>query len=198
MSAPGRRRHDLAGARAARGRGRAAAVPALDRDLPHRDVPRPAPVRAARARAAAAAAGGRRAGQRVVGRAARTARSCTRSRSCSSGSARWSARCSSAAIFWRRNLAVAQVGAFDGVSDAVRARVRFEQRDLVSDGPPPGRWQLVLCRNVAIYHGLVAASGRTRTSSRRSRGAGCCSLGRSERLIDPSALGLRVIGPHAY
>jgi chemotaxis protein methyltransferase CheR len=98
----------------------------------------------------------------------------------------------------QENLVVAQVGAFDGVSDAMRARVRFEQRDLVADGPPPGRWRLVLCRNVAIYMGpsarrrlyenLVAALARR----------GVLLLGRSERLVDAGAYGLRPIGPHAY
>ena len=96
------------------------------------------------------------------------------------------------------NLAIAQVGTFDGVTDAVRARVRFEQRDLVTDGPPPGRWRLVLCRNVAIYMGPEARkrlyANLVAALSRR----GVLLLGRSERLIDPAAFGLRVIGPHAY
>ncbi|MDA0182166.1 hypothetical protein OJ997_17810 [Solirubrobacter phytolaccae] len=96
------------------------------------------------------------------------------------------------------NLAIAQVGVFDGVSDAVRARVRFEQRDLVADGPPPGRWRLVVCRNVAIYMSPAARKrlygNLVAALSRR----GVLLLGRSERLIDPSAYGLRVIGPHAY
>ena len=96
------------------------------------------------------------------------------------------------------NLAIAQVGAFDGVSDAVRARVRFEQRDLAADGPPPGRWRLVLCRNVAIYM-TPAARGRlysTLVTAMARRGV--LLLGRSERLIDPAAYGLRAIAPHAY
>lgn len=96
------------------------------------------------------------------------------------------------------NLAMAQVGSFDGVSDAVRARVRFEQRDLVADGPPPGRWRLVLCRNVAIYMGPSARTRLYSTLVNALARRGVLLLGRSERLIDPAALGLRAIGPHAY
>jgi chemotaxis protein methyltransferase CheR len=96
------------------------------------------------------------------------------------------------------NLALAQVGAFAGVSDAVRARVRFEQRDLVADGPPPGRWRLVLCRNVAIYMGPGARARLYKNLVAALSRHGVLLLGRSERLIDPAALGLRAIGPHAY
>lgn len=96
------------------------------------------------------------------------------------------------------NLAIAQVGAFEGVSEAVRARVRFEQRDLVADGPPPGRWRLILCRNVAIYMGPAARERLYRNLVAALARRGVLLLGRSERLVDPGALGLRVIGPHAY
>jgi len=96
------------------------------------------------------------------------------------------------------NLALAQVGAFAGVSDAVRARVRFEQRDLVADGPPPGRWRLVLCRNVAIYMGPAARARLYKNLVAALSRHGVLLLGRSERLIDPAAHGLRAIGPHAY
>lgn len=96
------------------------------------------------------------------------------------------------------NLAIAQVGAFDGVSDAVRARVRFEQRDLAADGPPPGRWRLVVCRNVAIYMGPTARTRLYGTLVAALSRRGILLLGRSERLIDPAAHGLRAIAPHAY
>jgi chemotaxis methyl-accepting protein methylase len=38
-----------------------------------------------------------------------------------------------------------------GVSPAVRRLVRFERRDLLADGPPPGAHDLIVCRNVLIY-----------------------------------------------
>ena len=77
--------------------------------------------------------------------------------------------------------------------------MRWERRDLVADGPPPGRWRLVLCRNVAIYLSPAARRRAVHDARRpRSRARGVLLLGRSERLIDPAALGLRAIGPHAY
>ena len=93
------------------------------------------------------------------------------------------------------NLALARAGA-DEIPTRVRARVRWERRDLVADGPPAGRWRLVLCRNVAIY--LAAGGARSAlyaTLVVRARRRGVLLLGRSERLIDPAALGLRPVGP---
>jgi chemotaxis protein methyltransferase CheR len=98
------------------------------------------------------------------------------------------------------NLALARGGEYEGIAipSAVRARVRWERRDLAADGPPPGRWRLVLCRNVAIYLSRAAREQvyATLVSALTSRGV--LLLGRSERLIEPSALGLRPVGPHAY
>ena len=93
------------------------------------------------------------------------------------------------------NLALARAGAYP---DEVRARMRWEKRDLSADGPPPGRWRLILCRNVAIYLSPPARRRvyATLVSALGSRGV--LLLGRRERLLDPDALGLRPIGPHAY
>lgn len=38
-----------------------------------------------------------------------------------------------------------------GVSSAIRKMVRFERRDLLADGAPPGKHDLIVCRNVLIY-----------------------------------------------
>ena len=80
----------------------------------------------------------------------------------------------------------------------LRARMRWERRDLVADGPPPGRWRLVLCRNVAIYLSPPARRRVYATLVSALGTRGVLLLGRSERLIDPAALGLRPVGPHAY
>src|SRR5437868_401418 len=53
------------------------------------------------------------------------------------------------------NLARAREGAAL-LPPELRARLRWERRDLTADGPPPGTWQLVLCRNVAIYFNASA------------------------------------------
>jgi chemotaxis protein methyltransferase CheR len=83
-------------------------------------------------------------------------------------------------------------------SPAVRARLRWERRDVVAEGPPRGHWRIVLCRNVAIY---LAPGARDRLH-RALVGAlapdGVLLLGRSERLTTPENLGLRQIAPHAY
>jgi chemotaxis protein methyltransferase CheR len=96
------------------------------------------------------------------------------------------------------NLAVARRAPHEGVSDAVRARVRWERRDLATDGPPPGHWRLVLCRNVAIYLSQDARRQVYATLTSALSARGVLLLGRSERLVDPSSFGLRAIGPHAY
>jgi chemotaxis protein methyltransferase CheR len=93
------------------------------------------------------------------------------------------------------NVAAARAGTYP---PAVRARMRWEQRDLAGDGPPPGRWRLVLCRNVAIYLSRAARERLYATLVGALGTRGVLLLGRSERLSDPAALGLRPAGPHAY
>jgi chemotaxis protein methyltransferase CheR len=83
-------------------------------------------------------------------------------------------------------------------SPAVRARVRWERRDIVAEGPPRGHWRLVLCRNVAIYLGEAARARLHRALATALAPDGVLLLGRSERLMAPEALGLRLIAPHAY
>lgn len=79
-----------------------------------------------------------------------------------------------------------------------RARIRFERRDLVREGAPPGRWRLVLCRNLAIYLAEEAKGRLHETLAGALARGGVLLLGRSERLTDPGALGLEPAGPHAY
>ena len=96
------------------------------------------------------------------------------------------------------NMAAAGAHRSDEVSDAVRARVRWEQRDLVAQPPAPGAWDLVLCRNLAIYLTPTARDAlHVRLAGALAPG-GVLLLGRSERIADPAALGLRLAGPHAY
>jgi chemotaxis protein methyltransferase CheR len=83
-------------------------------------------------------------------------------------------------------------------SPAVRARLRWERRDVVAEGPPRGHWRLVLCRNVAIYLGPEARERLHRALVDALAPDGVLLLGRSERLMAPEKLGLRPIAPHAY
>ena len=98
------------------------------------------------------------------------------------------------------NLAVARAGVYDVVeiSPALRGRVRWDRRDLVHDPPPAGRFDLILCRNVAIYLEPGAKARLHRMLAGALGPGGVLMLGRSERLGDPAALGLRRIEPHVY
>lgn len=84
------------------------------------------------------------------------------------------------------------------VSPAVRAHPRWERRDLIRGGALPGRWRLVLCRNVAIYLAPDAKRALVRTLAEALSSGGVLLLGRSERIADSAALGLEPAGPHAY
>jgi chemotaxis protein methyltransferase CheR len=98
------------------------------------------------------------------------------------------------------NLAAARMGVYGGVtvSEHLRARVRWERRDLVRHGALPGRWDLVLCRNVAIYLGAPAKQKLHELLVGSLAPGGVLLLGRSERLGDPAKLELERIAPHAY
>ena len=195
------RRRRRARARAAPRRRRARALPPLGGDLARRAVPRPGAVRAARAGAAAAAARRWPPADARGRRAARTARSCTRWGSCSSAWACSSARCCSAATCSTRTSRSARGGLYvrrtsppraraDALGAARPRRRRPARRALAAralpqrrDLPRPRR------RAGALYATLVVRA--------RARAASCCS-GRSERLLDAGALGLRPVAPHAY
>lgn len=98
------------------------------------------------------------------------------------------------------NLAVARAGVYDVVeiTPALRGRTRWERHDLASDPPPPGRWDVILCRNVAIYLAPAAKARVHRCLADALAPGGVLMLGRSERLGDPAALGLRRVERHVY
>lgn len=84
------------------------------------------------------------------------------------------------------------------LSEELRARLRWERRDLLAGSAPGGAWQLVLCRNVAIYFTAPARERLERLLADALAPGGVLLLGRAERLRDPRALGLVPAGPHAY
>lgn len=98
------------------------------------------------------------------------------------------------------NLAAAGAGVYGDVTicERLRLRARWERRDLVRDGAPPGKWRLILCRNVAIYLSPVAKQALHETLARSLFTGGILLLGRSERLTTPASLGLERVAPHAY
>lgn len=81
---------------------------------------------------------------------------------------------------------------------AARPQLRFEQRDVVSEGAPRGGFAVVLCRNVGIYLAPRARRVLHETLAASLRARGILLLGRSERLLDPGVLGLEPVGPSAY
>lgn len=98
------------------------------------------------------------------------------------------------------NIAAARSGVRGNavIPSALAGRLRWEQRDLLRDGPPPGRWRLVLCRNLAIY---LAPAARERLHALLTGALapeGVLLLGRSERLDEPARLGVERLAPHAY
>jgi chemotaxis protein methyltransferase CheR len=98
------------------------------------------------------------------------------------------------------NLVLARAGHYgpEQMPPRLRARARWEQRDLAHEGPPPGRWQVVLCRNMAIYFSRAARDSLHATLAGALAHRGTLVLGRSERLRDPGTLGLERVGPHTY
>jgi chemotaxis protein methyltransferase CheR len=98
------------------------------------------------------------------------------------------------------NIAAARTGVYGGVSfgPELRRRLRWERRDLNRDGSPPGKWRLVLCRNLAIYLAPRAKRMLHETLAGALAGDGVLVLGRSERIVDPGALGLARVAPHVY
>jgi chemotaxis protein methyltransferase CheR len=98
------------------------------------------------------------------------------------------------------NVETARAGGEDGVpaSAAVAARCRFEVRDLITDGPPDGAFDLILCRNVAIYFTDATRAALMAMFARSLARGGVLMLGRSERLIDPARYGLVPYADHCY
>lgn len=98
------------------------------------------------------------------------------------------------------NIAEARSGGAARSAGIVLSPIRmfFEVRDILSAGAPPGRWDLVLCRNVGIYLGAEARQRLHTVICRAVVPGGLLLLGRSEWLSAPAALGVDRVGPHLY
>ncbi|MDO9356156.1 MAG: CheR family methyltransferase [Solirubrobacteraceae bacterium] len=95
----------------------------------------------------------------------------------------------------RRGLTDAEL---DGHALPQDARLQFEVRDIVREGPPGHRWDVVVCRNMAIYLEPTARQGLHEMLAGCLNPGGLLLLGRSERLSSPRALGMTLLGPHLY
>ncbi len=96
------------------------------------------------------------------------------------------------------NLQLARAKQGAAASPPVRARVRWEQRDLATEPSPPGHWRLILCRNVAIYLRSEVRDDLHRKLAAALAPGGFLMLGRSERIGDPAALDLCRVGASLY
>lgn len=98
------------------------------------------------------------------------------------------------------NIALARHGEYDGVSFplSLRERMRWERRDLVREGATPGKWRLILCRNLAIYLDSSSKAALHAMLVEALAYDGLLMLGRSERINDPRSLGLERVEPHVY
>lgn len=70
------------------------------------------------------------------------------------------------------------------VSDAIRARVRFEKLDLRSSFAGKGPFDLVLCRNVLIYFDAVSRAGVLRRLAGTLKPRCCFLLGSTEVVLE--------------
>jgi chemotaxis protein methyltransferase CheR len=135
----------------------------------------------------------------------------------------WSAGCSDGSELYSVVLILRRLGALAGsrligsdmsgervglarrgamVSDTARREarpvLRWERRDLLREPAPPGAFDLVLCRNVAIYLEPSAQRVLHATLAGALRLGGMLMLGQCEQLLSPGALGLAAAGPHMY
>jgi chemotaxis protein methyltransferase CheR len=140
-----------------------------------------------------------------------------------SGLGVWSAGCSDGSELYSVVLLLRQAGALQGsrlvgsdlsggrldvarrgsvVPGAVRREARpvlhWERRDLLREPPPPGAFDLVLCRNVAIYFEPPAQQALHAKLAAALRPGGMLMLGTCEQLLDPERFGFAAAGPHLY
>ncbi len=140
-----------------------------------------------------------------------------------SGLSVWSAGCSDGSELYSVVLMLQRLGALEGSrligSDVSGERVdlarrgavvggtvrreaspvlRWERRDLLREPAPPGAFDLVLCRNVAIYFAPPAQRAVHAKLAGALRGGGLLMLGRSERLLHPEHFGLSAVASHVY
>lgn len=68
----------------------------------------------------------------------------------------------------------------------LRALVRFERRDLLREGPPPGMLQLITCRNVIIYFDRASQDALLRRFHDALAPGGFLVLGKVETVLGAS------------
>jgi chemotaxis protein methyltransferase CheR len=93
---------------------------------------------------------------------------------------------------------------FDREADGWRAKpelrllTRFDTGDLLNDRAQPGRFDLVLCRNVVIYFTEPVRDALHHRLIESLRPGGYLMVGSSERVAEPRLLGLECPAPFIY
>jgi len=80
----------------------------------------------------------------------------------------------------------------------LRSMVSFEIGDLLRMQPPPGRYDLVLCRNTVIYFAEPIRDELHERLAAALRPGGCLVIGATERVTNPNALGLVSLHPFIF
>ncbi|MGE4426885.1 MAG: protein-glutamate O-methyltransferase CheR [Solirubrobacteraceae bacterium] len=83
-------------------------------------------------------------------------------------------------------------------STALRRGVRFEPADLLTSPVRTAAFDLILCRNTVIYFNAADRDEVHARLARALRPGGYLVVGPTERVADPSALGLVTDGPFVY
>jgi chemotaxis protein methyltransferase CheR len=80
----------------------------------------------------------------------------------------------------------------------LRAMTRFETGDLLTLEPGFGTYDLILCRNTVIYFAEAIRDGLHARLARALRPGGWLVIGATERVFQPSALGLEPVHPFMF
>jgi chemotaxis protein methyltransferase CheR len=81
---------------------------------------------------------------------------------------------------------------------ALRAVTRFEVGDLLNLRVRPASYDLILCRNTVIYFAKPVRDELHARLAGALRAGGCLVIGSTERVSNPTALGLRPVHPFIY
>jgi chemotaxis protein methyltransferase CheR len=81
---------------------------------------------------------------------------------------------------------------------ALRSMMRFEIADLLRMRPPASSYDLILCRNTAIYFAEPIRDDLHARLAGALRPGGCLVIGATERVSDPPSLGLKTLYPFIY